>query len=93
MLGMGATVEALHQAVDAVAAVDLDTLTDGESDTELVDLVRLRHRLDAELARRAARWDTRGVWRSDGSRAQWGPAVPHRQPVPRRRQTDAPSRP
>ena len=29
------------------------------------------HRLDAELARRAARWDRSGVWRSDGSRAPW----------------------
>jgi hypothetical protein len=68
---MGSTVEALHKAVEAVAAVDLETLTDAQLDTELVALVRLRHRLDAELARRAARWDTCGVWRSDGSRAPW----------------------
>jgi hypothetical protein len=71
MGGMGSTVEALHQAVEAVAAVDLDSLTDGELDAELVALVRAKHRLDAELARRAARWDTSGVWRSDGSRAPW----------------------
>ena len=35
-------------------AVDLDTLTDAELDAELVALVRQRHRLDAEIARRAA---------------------------------------
>ena len=68
---MGSTVEALREAVDAVAAVDLDTLTDSEQDAELVALVRAKHRLDAELARRAARWDRSGVWRTDGSRAPW----------------------
>ena len=68
---MQTVVETLGEAVDAAAAVDLDTLTDTESDTELVELVRQRHRLDAEIARRAARWDARGVWQSDGSRAPW----------------------
>ncbi|HEV2929146.1 MAG TPA: DUF222 domain-containing protein, partial [Propionibacteriaceae bacterium] len=68
---MGSTVAALHQAVDEVAAVDLDSLTDGELDAELIALVRAKHRLDAELARRAARWDRSGVWRADGSRAPW----------------------
>ena len=68
---MESVVETLGEAVDAAAAVDLDTLTDAESDAELVELVRQRHRLDAEIARRAARWDTRGVWQSDGSRAPW----------------------
>jgi hypothetical protein len=69
--GMGSTVEALQQTLEAVAAVDLDTLTDGELDDELVALVRLRHRLDGTIARRAARWEASGVWRSDGSRAPW----------------------
>ena len=68
---MGSTVEAFQKAVEAAAAVDLDTLTDAELDAELVALLRLRHRLDAELARRATRWETSGVWRSDGSRAPW----------------------
>ena len=31
----------------------------------------MRHRLDAEIARRACRWEARGVWQSDGSRAPW----------------------
>ena len=68
---MGTTVEALHDTLEQLATVDLDTLTDGEQDAELVAFVRAKHRLDAELARRAARWDRSGVWRSDGSRAPW----------------------
>ena len=68
---MGTTVEALHDTLEQLATVDLDTLNDGEQDTELVALVRAKHRLDAELARRAARWDRSGVWRADGSRAPW----------------------
>jgi hypothetical protein len=68
---MRSTVEALQQALEAAAAVEPDTLTDEELDQELVALVRLRHRLDAVIARRANRWDARGVWRSDGSRAPW----------------------
>ena len=71
MSSMQTVVETLGEAVDAAAAVDLDTQTDTEMDAELVALVRLRHRLDAEIARRAHRWDTRGVWQSDGSRAPW----------------------
>ena len=51
---MGSVVETLNEALDTAAAVDLDTLTDGELDAELVALVRAKHRLDAELARRAA---------------------------------------
>ena len=34
-------------------------------------MVRLRHRLDAEIARRADRWDRRTIWRGDGSKAPW----------------------
>ncbi len=63
--------EQLDEAISAVADIDLDTLGDDELDTELVALMRMRHRLDAQIARRAARWDGRGVWRSDGSRAPW----------------------
>ncbi len=68
---MGSMDEALQEALEAVAAVDPDTFTDEELDQELVALVRLRHRLDALIARRANCWDARGVWRSDGSRAPW----------------------
>ncbi len=61
----------LGAAITALADTDVDTLTDDDLDAELVDLLRVRHRLDAEIARRAAPWDRRAVWRSDGSRAPW----------------------
>lgn len=63
------TVERYRSAGDAAAVVDLDALTDGELDDELVGLLRERHRLDAEIARRSARWDARVVWITDGSRS------------------------
>ena len=50
-------------------STDLDALADSELDAELVGLLRERHRLDAQIARRARRWDARSVWLSDGSRA------------------------
>ena len=68
---MSFVVEALGEAIDATVDVDLDALTDGELDDELVGLIRLRHRVDAEIARRADRWDRRTIWRGDGSKAPW----------------------
>ena len=58
-------------AITALCDVDVDALGDRELDAELVALLRVRHRLDAEIARRASGWDRREVWRSDGSRAPW----------------------
>jgi hypothetical protein len=68
---MESPVRQLEDAVNTLADADLDTAGDDELDTELVALVRLRHRLDAQIARRARIWDRRGVWRNDGSRAPW----------------------
>ena len=68
---MSGAVDTMSEAVEAAADVDLDTLTDGELDDELVAMVRLRHRLDAEIARRVDRWDRRTIWRGDGSKAPW----------------------
>ena len=68
---MSGVVDTVSEAIDGLAGVDLDTLTDGELDDELVAMVRLRHRLDAEIARRADRWDRRTIWRGDGSKAPW----------------------
>ena len=65
----GTGVETLNTAIDTAAAVDIDTLTDSQLDTELVRLIRARHRLDAQIARRCARWDARTVWLADGSRS------------------------
>ena len=47
---MTSVVETASEAVDGLACVDLDSLTDGELDDELVAMVRLRHGLDAEIA-------------------------------------------
>ena len=68
---MCSAVDALSEALDALARADANTLVDGELDAELVALLRLRHRLDAEIARLAAHWDSREMWRSDGSKAPW----------------------
>jgi hypothetical protein len=70
-LVMESAVTQLDEAISGLAAVDVDTLADDELDADLVALMRVRHRLDAQIARRATRWDTRGVWCSDGSRAPW----------------------
>ncbi len=85
---MQTVVETLGEAVDAAAAVDLDTQTDTELDTELVAPgpgaapPRRRDRPPGPPLGRprrvAVRWFPRPV----------GPAVPHRQPVTRRRQSD-----
>ncbi|MBA3289479.1 MAG: DUF222 domain-containing protein [Acidimicrobiia bacterium] len=64
---MRSVVDQLGEAVDGAAAVELDTLSDSELDAELVALLHLRHRLDAQIARRAAAWDARTVWLGDGS--------------------------
>jgi hypothetical protein len=64
-------IEELTESVAELAAIDLDTLTDSEADADLVALIRVRHQLDAVIARRAARWETRTVWQNDGSRAPW----------------------
>ena len=62
-------VATVREAIDGLAGTDLDVLTDAELDVELVGLLRERHRLDAQIARRARRWDARSVWMSDGSKA------------------------
>ncbi len=60
---------AYARAADVAAAVALDDLADAALDAELIALVRARHRLDAEIARRLERWDRSSVWSGDGSRS------------------------
>ena len=62
-------IEQLGEAIRAIAEVDLDTLDDSELDSLVVGLVRARHRLAGATAGPLARWDTAGVWRTDGSRS------------------------
>ena len=62
-------VDQLHDVIDALAAVDIDALPDDALDDLTIRLQRARHRLDAATATVGARWDRRGVWRSDGSRS------------------------
>lgn len=59
----------LHDQLDQLLALDLDTLTDTELDETLIDLQRARARLGAATARLVQRWAQRGIWSSDGSRS------------------------
>jgi len=63
------SLERLTEALDTLVGTDVDALCDGELDGELVALMRLSHRLDAAIYTRAARWDTLGLWASDGSKS------------------------
>ncbi|MET0461013.1 MAG: DUF222 domain-containing protein, partial [Ilumatobacteraceae bacterium] len=58
----------LDEAIRTIADADLDALTPAELDTLVIRLLRARHRLAGVTAGALARWDTNGVWRSDGSR-------------------------
>src|SRR5215216_4726470 len=66
---MGTAVDTLQETISALAAVDLDTLTDFELDDLTIRLQHEAHRLAAVSAKVAARWETRGVWTGDGSRS------------------------
>ena len=61
-------VEQLAEATDALAALDPDTLTDGELHELVVAVQRQRARLGAATAGLLARWDSRRGWADDGSR-------------------------
>jgi hypothetical protein len=61
--------ERLNEAIDAVADVDVDTLTDSQLDEFVIALQRARHRLVGATTGALARWDGVGVWLSDGSRS------------------------
>jgi hypothetical protein len=61
--------ELLDQAIDAVAAVDPDALSDAELHELVVATRRQRDRLAAAEARLLAVWDARKIWADDGSKA------------------------
>jgi hypothetical protein len=62
----------LDDAITALAAVDVDTLTPGELDAFVTGWMQARHRLAGAGESVLARWDSIGVWRSDGSRSAAG---------------------
>ena len=68
-MGSSHAVERVAEALEALAAVDIDGLTDSELDEDLTALMRLAGRLDAAVCARAARWEARGIWAFDGSRS------------------------
>src|SRR3954452_150233 len=61
--------ERLDEAIDALSAVDLDSLDDASLDDLVVGLRERCSRLAAAEARLLARWDARMVWADDGSKA------------------------
>ena len=62
----------LDEVISTLAGVDVDTLAPSELDALVVGLQRVRQRLAGVGADVLARWDTVGVWRSDGSRTRGG---------------------
>src|SRR6188474_1969220 len=62
----------LDDVISTLAGVDVDTLAPSELDALVVGLQRARHRLAGVSADVLARWDTAGVWRTDGSRTAAG---------------------
>ena len=90
---MVSVVETLNEALDNSAAVDLDTLTDGESDAELVALVRLRTPPRCRTGPPRRPLGPVGGVALRRVPGPVGPAVPHHQPVTGRRPTDPPPRP
>jgi hypothetical protein len=60
-------VAAIDEAINSLDAVDVDTLDDAALHSLTVATQRLRDRFEVAAGRVLARWDTRGVWRSDQS--------------------------
>jgi hypothetical protein len=65
---MASVLEIVEHGIDALAAVDPDTLTDAELHEITVASQRLRDRLAAAAAPVVARWDARAVWTDNGAR-------------------------
>jgi hypothetical protein len=59
----------LSEAVDALAAVDVDGLTEAELHAMVVSIRRLGDRLAVVAAPLVERWQRRQVWASDGSKS------------------------
>ena len=68
-MGTGTLVQ-LREALDALAAVELEALSDAELHAVVVELGELSTRLEAQWCRAIARWDARMVWADNGSAAR-----------------------
>src|SRR5436190_2536508 len=62
----GGVIAELSAAIDAVLAVDPDTLTDAELHESVVELQRQTSRLTAGRARIVGAWDAHRVWAING---------------------------
>ena len=63
------TLTQLREALDGLAAIDVEALADDELHAVVVELGVLSTRLEAQWCRAIARWDTRMVWADNGSRS------------------------
>ena len=59
----------LFSAIDEVASVDPDALSDAELHQSVIDLERANSLLAAARARRLAAWDARKTWADNGSKS------------------------
>lgn len=66
---MNDALDLLRRSVEAVRAIDLDSLTDGELHELAIATQQLCGRLTAATAPLLQRWEQRGVWAGDGSRS------------------------
>jgi hypothetical protein len=66
---VGGPLEELQAAIDGIAGLDVDTLTDAELHDAVVGIGTLSTRLEAQWCRLIARWDANQVWADDGSKA------------------------
>ena len=67
--GMVGELLTLTAALEELAAVDVDTVTDAELHDAVVGLGTLSTRLEAQWCRLIGRWDGRHIWADNGSKA------------------------
>lgn len=68
MATVGDILEELERSLNALAALDVDTLSDVELHRVTIAAQRSRDRLTAATVPAVARWDARGVWAANGAR-------------------------
>jgi hypothetical protein len=64
-----AELEALNEAIDGLAGLDVEGLSDEQLHDVMVGVQRLRARLGLVAGGLVGRWDARHVWAGDGSRS------------------------